>query len=189
MKPPAQSPAIPDSHWRFAESSFRRFESIAAELVAAWPTPQTISPSVLDLSPATFVSRFRDSLQAFCHPSCTWSSALTPESLRRTFRFLGSTEPLAFVLTHSNKTVIFSPRKQALAPQLTHTLSPLTVTTGIDASDNLTTLHAFCHLINEGFLSEQVEFSNFPDTLQTEIQNSYPNLLLIPITSTSAYIS
>lgn len=179
--------AIPDSHWRFAESSFRRFEPIVASLVNAWPTAQSISPDVLELSPATFVSRFRDSLQAFTHPDCTWSSSLSPTTVSRIFRFLGSSEPLAFVLTHTGRTVIFAPRKSALVSQSTHTLSP--IASGIDAADNLTTLHAFCHLISKGFLSDQVEFFNFPDELQTTIQEQYPELIIFPITATSAYIS
>lgn len=69
-------PDIPD---RFGEKNWRRFEPIIKEVIKRFPEPVVFVPK--NIAPITAVSRIRDAVRAFLHPTNNWESEIDPSQI------------------------------------------------------------------------------------------------------------
>lgn len=178
--PPLNLGPVPDSHWRFNETSFRRFIPFYQLAIDHHPTAFTIDPAEISLLPSTFVRQFRDSANAFCHPSCRWSAPFYPLDLKNIFKFLGA-KSSPYILTNNSTHVYIGPNKKLLIPtdptaNQVLIVSPAADSSLFDASAHPEILSAILTLLSAGLLTDPVEFTNLPPSSLDSLSNQHPSL-------------
>ena len=169
----------PDSNRRFSEKVFRIYEPIAANAIQFFPAPYKLLPSELGLSPATFESRFRDAIRAYCSPRCTWQSTVDRKRLHEIFHFLGSTDPGAYRISVEGQHIHFSRRSLGVAESRLLALTTSGHSTAIDCSLDPRLLPSVCVLVSYGYLTTPIELTGISAVDADNAENTYPKVTFL----------
>lgn len=157
---------------RFRESSFRAYEPYIAQVVKAFPSPITIRPSTIGLSPVTFSCRFRDAIRSLAKHN--WQTVdINMDKFKLCHEQIGVSESGdAGMLTIGDRKNLKKTSEGLQTPKAICD-SPYGLILDPPTSGNDIALHTVCILAHERLLTQAIQIKNVTLEQKTIYEQQY----------------